>query len=556
MSTKITKAEISEVTKKVTTLKITPTVKIDKFAAAVKAINPNAVIPVAKLPEDVQVSIKALKDKTKRFHGAKIELAWFPFPMRKSPCSDKFGYLTSATVRQSSKLDFNIVTIGLMNQLGNLMGDAGRETGIANSTIPAGYTYFGQFVDHDITLDVSSSIDAATDATSINNMRSPSLDLDNVYGRGPALDPYLYQFPTSGPDTAIKMKLGKNTNSGPGGPSTSGGGLAGMVAQTDFDVPRVEGTNTAVIGDPRNDENLIVAQFQMAMLRFHNAVVDIVVASGFTGDIFVEAKKIVTHHYQWAVVNDFLKRICGATAVTNAVSSVAAAVGSAFSMPVEFSVAAYRFGHSLIRDRYWLNHNFINQPLSDVFSFVRNPNLPVRSNWVIDFNAFFQTGIAVPVFNNARKIDSVLSNGLESIPGGSGIMATLAARNLRRGLALGLPSGQATATALGIVPMTSAQLTSGLPAAETAILNSNGGLLLTKTPLWYYVLREASVLGGGNNLGPLGAKIVAETFVRMLKRDSESYLNKTGGFVPFLPSDTAGDFTVTDIIKLSGVNVP
>jgi len=563
MSTKITKAEISEVAKKVTTLKITPTVIIDKFAAAVKSINPNAVIPVAKLPEDVQASIKALKDNTKRFHGAKVELAWFPFPMRSSPCNDKFGYLTSETVRSSSKLDFNVVTIGLMNQLGDLMGNPDRDENAGGvpkpageSTIPAGYTYFGQFVDHDITLDVSSTIDVATDANSINNMRSPALDLDNVYGRGPALDPYLYQFPSSGPITAIKMKLGKNTNQGKGGPSTSGGGLAGMAIKTDFDVPRIEGSNTAVIGDPRNDENLFVAQFQMAMLRFHNAVVDIVTASGFSGDIFVEAKKIVTHHYQWAVVNDFLKRICGAAAVSNAVTSVAAPIGSAFRMPVEFSVAAYRFGHSMIRNRYWINHNFINEPLAKAFEFIRNPRLPVFSNWVVDFNAFFPTGVSVPVFNNARKIDSILAGGLETIPGGSGIMAMLASRNLRRALAMGLPSGQATATALGIAPMTAAQLTSGLPANELAVLNSNGGLLKTKTPLWYYVLREAMVLSAGNSLGPVGAKIVADTFVRMLKRDGESYLNKTGGFVPFLPSDAAGDFTVTDIIKLSAVNVP
>jgi len=556
MPTKITKAEITEITKKAETLKITPTVKMDKFALAVKNINPQALIPFERLPEDVKASIKALKPSTKRFHGAKLELAWFPFPMRFSPCADKFGYLTSQTVRDSSKLDFNITTIGLMNQLGDLIGNAGRETGITDSNIPAGYTYFGQFVDHDVTFDVTSTIDAATDANSINNMRSPALDLDNVYGRGPALDPYMYVFPSTGSPTAIKFKLGKNTPSGDGGPSTSGGGPGPMVTKTDFDVPRVEGTNTAIIGDPRNDENLIIAQFQHAMLRFHNAVVDMVVAAGFTGDVFVEAKKIVTHHYQWAVVHDFLKRICGATAVTNALSSVAAPVNSLFRMPVEFAVAAYRFGHSMIRDRYWLNHTFINQPMSDVFAFVRNPNLPVRSNWVVDFNAFFQTGVSVPVFNNARKIDSVLANGLESIPGGSGIMALLASRNLRRGLAMGLPSGQATATALGVAPMTAAQLTTGLPANEVAILNSNGGLLKTKTPLWYYVLREAAVLKSGNQLGPLGAKIVADTFVRMLKRDGESFLNTIAPFTPFLPSDTLGDFTVTDIIKLSGVNVP
>ncbi len=558
---KISKLEISELSKRLKEFHVKPTVDIEKFAIALKRVNPKSLLPFEKQSIEIQESIKSLSSQTKRFHGAKIALSWFPFPMVFSPCSDKFGYLTSTTLRQSSKLDFNIVSKGLMNQLGDFMGNSGRESTITDSNIPAGYTYFGQFVDHDITLDVSSSLDVSTDATTINNMRTPALDLDNVYGRGPALNPFLYEFPSTGPSTAIKLKLGSNQNNGKGGPSTSGGGIAGMSIKTDFDVPRVNGTNTAIIGDPRNDENLFVAQFQMAMLKFHNAVVDFVTmielsSPGTVSDIFVESKKIVTHHYQWAVINDYLKRICGSTAVTNAVSSVTAPIGSAFRMPVEFSVAAYRFGHSLIRDRYWINHIFTNEPLSQAFNFIRNPNLPVRSNWVVDFNAFFPTGVPVPVFNNARKIDSVLANGLESLPGGSGIMAMLASRNLRRGLALGLPSGQATAIALGIVPMSSAQLLSGLDPAEITLLNSNGGLLLNKTPLWYYVLREGAVLGGGNTLGPLGAKIVADTFVKMLKRDSESYLNKSGGFTPFLPSSILGDFSVTDLIAFSGVNLP
>ena len=86
-------------------------------------------------------------------------------------------------------------------------------------------------------------------------------------------------------------------------------------------------------------------------------------------------------------------------------------------MPVEFAVAAYRFGHSMIRDRYWVNFNFVNQPLSDLFAFNRNPHLPVRSNWIVDFNAFLETGVPVPVFNQARKIDTALANGLTALPG-------------------------------------------------------------------------------------------------------------------------------------------
>ena len=395
-------------------------------------------------------------------------------------------------------------------------------------------------------------------------MRSPALDLDSLYGRGPALDPFLYDFPSGPPSTAVKFRLGTNRNGvfGPGGPGGAAG-QAGMKIQTDFDVPRIHNplnppasANTAIIGDPRNDENLIVVQFHHAMLKFHNKVVDMLIVAGFPGDIFTEAKRIVTHHYQWAVVNDFLKRICGMTAINKAIANVVAPIGSPFRMPVEFSVAAYRLGHSMIRDRYWVNFNFTNATMAQVFQFNRNPNLPILTNWVVDFNAFFDTGVFVPVNNKARKLDSVLAHELENIPGQSGIMSILATRNLRRALALGLPSGQGMAKSFSIVPLTAAQLTQGLPPDEIAVLNLNSGLLLKKTPLWYYILREAMVLQNGNQLGPVGAKIVADTFIRILKRDATSYLNVTGGFTPMLPSVTPGDFTVADLIIFSGVNQP
>jgi len=122
-------------------------------------------------------------------------------------------------------------------------------------------------------------------------------------------------------------------------------------------------------------------------------------------------------------------------------------------MPVEFAVAAYRFGHSMIRDTYWVNFNFPTATLGQVFDFNRNPQLPVFSNWVVDFNAFFDTGIFVPVNNKARKIDSFMASGLELLPGLMGMMAILATRNLRRGLALGLPSGQGMANEFGIPPL-------------------------------------------------------------------------------------------------------
>lgn len=551
---------LTDLRKRVTEINIRPTVPLEQLVATVNRIKP-AEVPIEKLPEDIKESIPTLKPEVRRFHGIKIPLYWFPFPWLSSACADKFGYISSAATRTATKLPFNLASQALLGQLGNMMGDPGRDPNINShnpadagvSTIPAGFTYFGQFVDHDITFDVSSVLDAEQDANTINNMRSPSLDLDSVYGRGPGLDPFLYDFPAVAPFTAIKLHRGTNTPVGPGGPSNNGL-PSGMVQQTNWDVPRMGGTNTAIIGDPRNDENLIVVQFQHAMIRFHNAVVDMLVAIAFGGDIFAEAKRIVTHHYQWAVVHDFLERVCGAATVANAMASVVAPIGSSFRMPVEFAVAAYRFGHSMIRDRYWVNFNFPSATLAQVFEFNRNPRLPVFSNWVVDFNAFFDTGVPVPVHNKARRIDSIMANGLEFLPGGAGLMAILATRNLRRGLALGLPSGQGMANQFGIVPMNAAQLTAGLPANEVAVLNSSGGVLLTKTPLWYYVLREAAVLGGGNQLGPVGGRIVAETFVRILKRDAASYLN--AGFAPILPSAIPGNFTVADLVTFAGVTQP
>jgi hypothetical protein len=418
-------------------------------------------------------------------------------------------------------------------------------------------TYVGQFVDHDITFDVSSSLDISTDAETIHNMRSPALDLDSVYGRGPALDLFLYDIPGAGQNpTAIKMQVGTNLNSRPGGP---GGptGQSGMVLHADRDVPRLGGPDhTAIIGDPRNDENLIIVQFHHAMLRFHNRVVDSVVASGFTGDVFVEAKRRVTHHYQWAVVKDFLNTICGAQGVADAdAATTGVAPNSPFRMPVEFSVAAYRFGHSMIRDRYWVNFNFPRASLGQVFEFNRNPHLPVRSNWIVDFNALFSTGVPVPIFNNARKIDTGLANGLTTLPDLTGLMARLAERNLLRALALGLPSGQAMAKSFGITPLTSAEILAGLPSTQADALQAGNGVLLRRTPLWYYVLREAAVLRNGEQLGPVGARIVAQTFLTILKRDPDSYLNQPG-FTPSLPSAASGNFTFTDLIMFSQMHLP
>ncbi|MGN6221606.1 MAG: peroxidase family protein [Microbacterium sp.] len=525
---------------------------VDALLESIAAVRPR--VDEHELPVDVRDSLVHLRGPVARFHGAKFSLGYFPFPSFASDCADKFGYLTKPATRTASRLPLTAANRALLEELGRAMGDTGAPAD--DSATPSGYTYVGQFVDHDITLDVSSAIDSPTivDATTINNMRSPVLDLDSVYGKGPALDAFLYAPPKPGePASAFRLMVGTNLPFGPGG-AGGAAGAGGMLEHTDFDVPRTA-AKTAIIGDPRNNENLIVSQLHHAMLRFHNAVVDLLVAAGFSGDIFIEAKRLVTLHYQWAVLHDFLPRICGQAAVDAAIAGVFPP--TKFRMPVEFSVAAYRFGHSMVRNDYWLNFTLKTKPMSDVFSFISVDRTPVFSNWVVDFNAFFETGIPVPVFNHARKIDSALAPALSDLDGDgttAQLMGVLAARNLVRGLVLGLPSGQATAAELGVPVLTAADLTTGLGAAETAVLNKDGGLLLKKTPLWYYVLREAAVKTGGERLGPLGAKIVADTFVRMLRRDVLSILNVS--FAPSLPRSNPATFTFADLVGVAGVTQP
>ena len=157
-----------------------------------------------------------------------------------------------------------------------------------------------------------------------------------------------------------------------------------------------------------------------------------------------------------------------------------------------------------------MNFDFPAATLVQVFEFIRNPRLPVFSNWVVDFNAFFETGVPVPVYNKARKIDSVLANGLESLPGLSGLMAILAQRTCGGGSRWACRAARAWRR-FGVPPMTAAELTQGLPADEVALLNAEWRAAAEATPLWYYVLREAAVLEGGDQLGPVGARIVADT---------------------------------------------
>ncbi|MGI9601671.1 MAG: peroxidase family protein [Acidimicrobiales bacterium] len=391
-----------------------------------------------------------------------------------------------------------------------------------SSAIPAGYTYLGQFIDHDITLDALSDLHGQNDPATTTNFRTPRLDLDSVYGQGPGIDPFLYEQASGGK----RLLLGTNTPVGPGGPPT-------VTTPTDFDLPRngEAGQHTALIGDMRNDENLIVSQLHHGFLKFHNAVLAAV------GDDFERARRSVTHHYQWIVMHDFLPRICDpvvANGWTARIEKRKKPLQRSFRMPVEFSVAAYRFGHSMVRENYDVNQNFPNATMGEVFAFASPPQLPVFSNWVVDFNRFFGPSAT----NLASAIDTRLALQLDHLPGmPPGILEKLAARNLLRGLSFDLPSGQCVADSLKIARLSRAELLQGATANEAAVLQADSDELLKKTPLWYYVLKESEVRASGQHLGKVGSKLVAAALATMLAVDENSYLYASPKFTPTHATD-------------------
>ena len=446
-----------------------------------------------------------------------------------------------------------------------------EDSGGDNPNVPAGFTYLGQFIDHDITLDTTPVDQQKADPLAIRNFRSPKLDLDSVYGQGPDVSPELF-----GRDAATFRMLPEMLI---GTAETSQDQAGAFIPAMPNDLPRNR-VGRALIGDERNDENLLVAQTHVLFLKFHNAVVARLRANQPTlksAALFNEARRIVTWHYQWIVLFDFVERLTE-PGIVNRIRQR----GRQFYrfrdfpyMPVEFAAAGYRLGHSMVREAYSHNRVFrqggiVPGLLSLLFFFtgksgaivgdiVDDPNkgppppggpglervLP--SNWVIDWRRFFDLGTpaGTPDFtlNHARKLDPFLVPTLHTLPDGS----SLPFRNLRRSVILGLPSGQAVANAMRVQPLSPAQLTSG---PDGAVLQQQG--LVDQTPLWYYILKEAEQFNQGLRLGPVGSNLVAETFVGIVHGDHDSFMWKRSNWQPELPSAAPGTFTMADLIRFVG----
>jgi len=428
------------------------------------------------------------------------------------------------------------------------------------SGIPALYTYFGQFIDHDITFDPASSLQKQDDPDALTDYRTPALDLDNVYGRGPGDQPYLYD--EKGKKFLLEGKLtGGNANA--------------------FDLPR-NSLGRALIGDPRNDENSIVSQFQGLVLRFHNRAV----AETHLG--FDEVQQFVRHHYQYVVLHDFLPRLIQASVLEDLkIDGRYAKERLKFYhwkelpyMPVEFAVAAYRLGHSMIRPGYRLNDATIRQifpvPSKNVLEGLAGFQKMIPE-WGIDWGRFID--LELRDYDGANKekrlqfayrIDTSLVNPLGGLPKEvAENPSSLAGRNLLRGWRLGLPSGQAIARAMGIPVLHDEDIFIGkatdakdqdgkpIPIEGKPILDVDP-IFKDNCPLWTYVLAEAAhhrvkvkipVIQDKEittpQLGPVGGRIVAEVFLGMMFGDNHSLLNTD----PLWTPKSGADYKLKDFVR-------
>jgi Animal haem peroxidase len=424
-----------------------------------------------------------------------------------------------------------------------------------NPGIPAAYTYLGQFVDHDLTFDPISHLRETLSPAQLQalvDFRTPRFDLDSVYGRGPDDQPYLYD------EDGICMLPGKHMSGDPFDPGA-------------VQLPRGP-SGRALIGDPRNDENRIVAQLHAIFLRFHNRVVQQL--GGKNNVSFQEIRNRVRWHYQWVLVKDFLPKILDKLTYDSVFPDAFRYVTTMPRlreddlelMPVEFSVAAYRFGHSMIRPQYKLNPD-IERPIfadggDDLGGF-----RPIPAGWAIDWQLFIGLGRdAEPAPQFSYKIDASLVHPLGNLP--SRIAkdpSSLALRNLMRGAAFQLPSGQEVAKTLGISPIPGEKLMIG-PATTSGELRKPitevAPRLAGNTPLWAYILSEAQVMSWEYasgpvsdqtpiRLGPVGGRLVAEVFASLLRGDHTSYLYAEPAFKPIRAFTRDGTFGLAQLINVA-----
>lgn len=410
-------------------------------------------------------------------------------------------------------------------------------------------TYFGQFIDHDLYLDLEPQPTALfgrdnqglltrPDGTNVFNFESFRFDLSSMYGGGPGVSPQLYA--ADGVHFLVQEDNGNGVR----------------------DVPR-NPDGSAVLVEHRNDENQIILQVHVAMLKFHNAVADSMAGAGFD-----DVAAVVRRHYQWIVLHEFLPEIIGPDVTQGFIDGSLPTFyqpgnPNRILVPVEVSSAAYRFGHSIVRKAYEVTVTSGKLQVFNGTDADLHGGRPLGAGRQIDwgnFNKDLMRPENGPHFNFPRFVDTLISSGLFTLPIG-GLQGAenagsnvLAFRNLVRGLFYGLPSGQDVAGALGVPVVSPAD---ALPDSVDSASISAG--FAAGTPLWYYVLRE-SELQGGTRLGTVGGRLIGDVFTGAIAADKDGLLHDnspTGRrwqpVPPIAPAE--GQFTLADLLVFAGVAV-
>ena len=448
-----------------------------------------------------------------------------PEPKKSAPLPSTFGRLTENANPVQVK---NLTHQDLINILEKIALDMGKKTDLSGPAA-AGMTFFGQFVDHDVTLDATSALGTRIDPATIPNVRTPTLDLDCVYGAGPEATPHLYG---SG-DVANFLVYGN--------------------AKNPFDLARTM-NGTALIGDPRNDENAIISQIQANFIATHNILMSKSLADpdfyaslkhcarmGTSADdwrinvpdrhvVFEEVRRFLRMHYQWVVWNEFLPEFVDQACLDEAREKDI--FGSdAPVMPVEFSGAIYRFGHATAQPDYRLRKK--DQTQTDMMQILGFGQRKIP----VDMNQFFDLdGVAA---QKARPVGTTLGKALTALPF---IMDPVELHDI--GITMTLSQSQNLPLRNMIRDRYTYQLASGeqfrawmlgeldLYAPEVKVhphLKKHG---ITKTPLWFYALQEAEQHGGGKLTG-VGGAIISSVFARLLRLDKTTYWHAHG----FMPSE-------------------
>jgi hypothetical protein len=379
-----------------------------------------------------------------------------------------------------------------------------------DATEAAGWPFFGQLIAHDITAD-RSPIDSNSEPETLRNSRAPKLDLEIIYSDGPIGSPYLF-------DRRDPAKF--------------------LLSPDGGDVPRNQ-QGTALIGDPRNDVHLFALTLHVALLRAHNRIVELLRAGEVPeSEVFDQARNTLTWHYQWIAVHDFLPRLVGDSLVEHVIADGGrwfAPPSMQAYVPLEFADAAYRYGHGQIRHSYRLADGGPSVPLfPDLMGFGPRPG-----DRRLDLAQVFDMPGRLPA-QRAKRLDGRIAGSLirlpEEVTGAVAALAyhSLAARDLVRGETTRLPSGEAVAGLIGAAPLTDGELGKAWPHG---------------TPLWFYILKEAEHRGGGDRLGPVGGRIVAEVLIGLLRADPASYLSLEPAWQPTQPAAGSG-FGLADLLAL------